>query len=411
MPKIQILSSEADYFSIMENREMYLETLLKLKDTVEDLQDYESLIWTASHLADLYSFQGKHNEATQVLAEMAPDPQEPLVTATRAMLLRRRHLHAAAIAEFQTALDSPRLEARDHLRSLLHMADSQSKNGDPDGAGASLKMAMEGLLASRELILFSPDIRELSDLVQHAILDPELAPYMELLLERFAVLHGKDAKPASETIHLRVQTLGRAAVFHNGEEVRFSLNGCVLTLVYLALFPSSSRKELEATLYPERGGKAAGDYFRAVFRELRVKLGQAVLWLDGSPKSPRYRLGPSVYVDLDMQHLREALRQGDTARALSLYRGPFLPDSKMESDWVDDTREELRQGVFEELRLRLEQARDSGDLRRALLLTNQYLKIDPEDIEMLTDRVDLARQVAPPQDVARYTVELQRQVS
>ena len=320
-------------------------------------------------------------------------------------------MYGPAITEFQTALDSPRLEARDRLRSLLHMADSQSKNGDPDGAGVSLKTAMEGLLASRELILFSPDIRELSDLVQHALLDPELSPYMELLLERFAVLHGKDTKSDAPTIHLKVQTLGRAAVLYNGEEVRFSLNGSVLTLVYLSLFPSSSRKELEATLYPERGGKAAGDYFRAVFRELRVKLGQAVLWLDGSPKSPRYRLGPTVYVDLDMQHLREALRQGDTARALSLYRGPFLPDSKMESDWVDNTREELRQGVFEELRTRLNQATQAGDLRRALLLANQYLKIDPDDLNMLTDRVELARQVAPPQDLARYTVELQRQVS
>ena len=258
----------------------------------------------------------------------------PLVTATRGLLLRRRHLYSAAIEAFQVALDSPRLESRAQLRTLLHMADAQAKNGDPEGSGVSLKLAMEGLLSARDLILFSPDLQELADLVQHALLDPELSPYMEVLLDKFDVLMGRDSVPSDSVLHLKVQTMGRAAIFRDGEEIKFSLQGSVLTLAYLALHPGCTRRELETTLYPDREGKTAGDYFRAVFRELRVKLGQQILWMDGSPKAPRYRLGPGVHLDLDLEHLREALSKGDTARALSLYRGAFLPDSKLESEWV-----------------------------------------------------------------------------
>ena len=408
--RIQILSVESDYYHIIGDHGHYAETLHKLKAIVEDSQDFESLTWTATHLADLYSLQGRHTYAVDLLFKLSPERDHPLVLATQGILLRRRHLYEAAIADFQLALDSPRLEARDQLRCLLHLADAQAKVGDLDGSAASLKLALEGLMSSREQILLSPDIEELSDLVQHALLDPELSPYMEVVLDKFAVLLGRDSVSDDSVLHLKIQTLGRAAVISDGEEIKFSLNGSVLTLVYLALFPSSTRKDLETTLYPEREGKTAGDYFRAVFRELRVKLGQQVLWMDGSPKSPRYRLGPGVHIDLDIEHLRDALRSGDVARALSLYRGPFLPDSKMESAWVDETREELRRDLAAELRRRLSKARESGDLRRALLLANQYLKIDPDDLEMLEARVDVARQVAAPHDLARYMVELQRQL-
>ncbi|TSA87390.1 SARP family transcriptional regulator [Deinococcus detaillensis] len=408
---VHILSVEAEYYRLFGDQEKYTKILHELQSVVEDLQDFESSTWTAASLADLYSLRGDHSLAMETLYELAPEGHHPLVIATRGMLLRRRRLYGAAIEALQEALDSPRLESRAQLRSLLHLADAQAKNGDTEGAGTSLKLAMEGLLAARDLILYSPDIAELSDLAQHALLEPDLSPYMEVLLGKLAALMGRNSVPDNTALHLRIQTLGRAAVFKDGEEIKLSLQGSVLTLVYLALNPSSTRKELEATLYPDREGKTAGDYFRAVFRELRVKLGQEVLWMDGSPKSPHYRLGPGVHVDLDTEHLREALRNGDTARALSLYRGPFLPDSKMESDWVDDTREELRRSLSAELRSKLQKARDDGDLRRALLLANQSLKLDPGDLDMLEIRVAVAHLVASPQDLARYVVELQRQMS
>ena len=409
--KAQIISTEADYYNVMNDEHRLEATLLELRGIVEDMQDYESSVWTAFHLSDLYSLQSRHTEAMDVLYALSPEGGHPLLAVARGMLMRRRFMYASSILAFEIALKSPRIEARDRLRALLHLADAYSKNDDVESSNATLKLALEALLSARDQILYSPDISELTDLVQHALLDPELSPYMELVLDRFAALHGKDNAPDDTEMHLRVQTLGRAAVTKDGEEIHFSLNGSVLTLVYLALHPNSSRKDLETTLYPEREGRTAGDYFRAVFRELRVKLGQSVLWMDGSPKSPRYRLGPGVFVDLDIEHLREALRRGDTARALALYRGSFLPDSKMESDWVDNTREELRRDISAELKSRLDKARESGDLRRALLLANQYLKIDPQDIEMLTERVEVARQVASPQDLARYVVELQRQTS
>jgi tetratricopeptide (TPR) repeat protein len=407
---VYVTTLELEYYHFTGQEEIYSETLESVRGLVEDLQDFWFSTWTAAQLADFYSLQSRHTDAIEVLYDLAPEQDHPLIVATKGMLLRRRHQYAAAIEEFDKALDSPRLEARAHLRTLLHLSDALSKNGEVERSSATLKVALDNLLSARDQILYSPDINELSDLVQHALLDPELSPYMELVLDKFAALHRTDDVPEDTMLHLTIQTMGKAAVFSSGEEVKFSLGGSVLTLAYLALHPGSTRRELETTLYPERDGKTAGDYFRAVFRELRVKLGQQVLTMDGSPKSPRYRLGTGVFVDLDLEQLREALSRGDIARALALYRGPFLPELKMESDWVDNTRDELRRSLGAELRERLMRAQQNKDLRRALLLANQALKIDPEDLELLELRVEIARQVATPQDLARYVVELQRQL-
>ncbi|MEW6421574.1 MAG: SARP family transcriptional regulator, partial [Deinococcota bacterium] len=330
------------------------------------------------------------------------------VTVTRGVLLRRRQQHAQAAEYLARALETPGLSEQQRVRALLHLAEAQAALGDGTASLHTLREVLTALIRARDRMLYRPDLQELTHLVQRALLDPDLAPDMQFVLAKLAVPGREDRTPGVRPLHLRVFTLGRAEVERGGERVSLSLEGSVLTLAYLALNPGRTRRELEASIYPDRDPKTAGDYFRAVFRELRQRLGPEVLQMVGSAKQPRYHLGPEVHVQLDVTELREALEAGDLARALALYRGPFLPNLRLESEWADELREELRVLLTLELRAHLNRARENGDLRRALLYANEFLRVDPYDVKVLEARVELARQVATPQELARYVVELHR---
>lgn len=410
-PRAYLLTVEAELHHLTGDQAAQLRTLQDLRALVEGLRDFELLTWTATRLADLYSRQGEHSRALESLLDLAPDAGHPAVTMTRGVLLRRRQQHAQAAEYLGRALATAGLGEQQRVRALLHLAEAQAALGDGVASLYSLREALAALIRARDRMLYRPDLQELTNLVQRAqraLLDPDLAPDMQLVLEKLAVRDTEERAPSVKPLHLRVFTLGRAEVERGGERVPLSLEGSVLTLAYLALNPGRTRRELEASIYPDRDPKTAGDYFRAVFRELRVRLGPGVLQMEGSAKQPRYRLGPEVHLQLDVTELREALQAGDLARALALYRGPFLPGLRMESEWADELREELRVLLTLELRARLNRAREDGDLRRALLYANAFLQVDPYDVGVLEARVELARQVAPPQELARYVVELHR---
>ncbi|GMA16101.1 SARP family transcriptional regulator [Deinococcus metallilatus] len=407
-PRAFLLTVEAELHHLTGDQALHLRTLQELRALVETTQDFELLTWTATRLADLYSRQGEHGRALEALLDLAPDAAHPAVTMTRGVLLRRRQHHAQAADYLNRALEAPGLGEGQRVRALLHLAEAQAAQGDESGSLSTFRAALTALISARDRMLYRPDLQELTNLVQRALLDPDLAPDIQLVLEKLAFPRIGDRAPTAAPLHLRVATLGRAEVERGGERVSLSLEGSVLTLAYLALNPGRTRRELEATIYPDRDPKTAGDYFRAVFRELRVRLGPEVLHMEGSPKQPRYQLGPEVHVQLDVTELREALESGDLPRALALYRGPFLPGLRMESEWADELREELRVLLTLELRSRLNRAREEGDLRRALLYANEFLRVDPYDVGVLETRVEIARQVATPQELARYVVELHR---
>ncbi|EYB68018.1 SARP family transcriptional regulator [Deinococcus phoenicis] len=410
-PRAYLLTVEAELHHLTGDQAAYLRTLQELRALVETTQDFELLMWTAARLADLYSRQGEHGRALEALLDLAPDATHAAVTMTRGVLLRRRQHHAQAAEALTRALDAPGLGEGQRLRALLHLAEARAGQGNDAGSLATFREALTALISARDRMLYRPDLQELTNLVQRALLDPDLAPDMQLVLEKLAVPDTSARSEAAAPLHLRVSTLGRAEVERGGERVPLSLEGSVLTLAYLALNPGRTRRELEASIYPDRDPKTAGDYFRAVFRELRVRLGPEVLQMEGSPKQPRYHLGPDVHVQLDVTELRRALESGDVARALALYRGPFLPGLRMESEWAEELREELRVLLTLELRGRLNRAREEGDLRRALLFAGEFLRVDPYDVGVLEARVEIARQVATPQELARYVVELHRMKS
>ncbi len=407
--KAKLLPLEAEYYQLIENSFAYKESLEELRTLVQDLQDYELRSWTAIRLADLYSLQGRHSRALETLHDLSPTPElPPALLATRGILMRRRGNLTLAVQDLQAAVDELRgKDTRMLLRSQLHLADALRRSEREDESGLVLREALTLLMQDRQRSVYKPDLEELRELTQHAMLDPDSAPYMEAVLDQLAILTNTQPIYEDTLMHLQVFTLGRAVVMKDGEEIHLTLQGSALTLAYLTLHPNRTRAELQADLYPDKEPETGASYFRSVFRELRQKFGQHILIMEGPHKQPRYRMGRGVHVDLDAKELQEALRRGEVARALALYRGPFLQGLE-ESEWANALRDELSTGLGLELRGRLERAVAAGDLKRGLLLCNQYLRVDPLEQEILELRVELARKVGAPHELARYMVELQR---
>lgn len=209
-------------------------------------------------------------------------------------------------------------------------------------------------------------------------------------------------------MRLHVTTLGRVAVTRDGEEVRFAYPNSPLLLTHLTLHPGRTRAQMQLELFPDKDDAVGGSYIRQCIWDLRDKLGPEVVGCSGPHRAPVYHLGPGVSVELDFTHLLAAVREGEAARALALYRGEFLPGVE-ESDWVRQKREEALLALTIELRRQMVRAREWGDWRRVVLFANQVLKVDPLDMEVLRERVRAATAIeAPAQELARYTAELNR---
>ncbi|MEW6421557.1 MAG: hypothetical protein AB1511_07495 [Deinococcota bacterium] len=384
---------------------------MKLQDLVQRSGDHEIRIWTASRLAEFYSEQKQYAKALEALHGGVETGQElpPSLLVTRGVVLRRRGQIELALADFEEGLTGVRAMQDAHLltRTLLHYADALRRVGRVQASVESLREALERLLQDRDKARYRPDIEELAELTHSAMLEPEVAPFMEAVLEKLSALPGGDLLDEERLTHVQVQTLGRVQVTRDGQPVPLTLHGSALLLVYLHQHPGRTRQEIQLDLYPDKEPVTGSSYIRSAIRELREGLGRDVVVHTGPHNQPRYVLGPGVSITVDVEELRYALKRRDIARVLALYRGPFLP-AVTDSEWADILREELQTAVTLALREQMRAARDAGDLRRALLLANQYLRVDPYDPEVLEERVEIAREVASPQEVARYLVELQR---
>lgn len=408
---ILILAVEAELHRLRGDRGKLHTTLLELMSLVERSDDHELRIWTASRLAEFYSEQGQHAKALEALHSAVAPGQElpPPLLVTRGVVLRRRGQIELALADFKAALPEVRASQDSHLltRTLLHYADALRRASKTRASVEALREALERLLQERDKARYRPDIEELAELTHSAMLEPEVAPFMEAVLEKLAAMTGGALLDEERLTHVQVQTLGRVQVTRDGRPVPLTLHGSALLLVYLSRNPGRTRQEIQLDLYPDKEPVAGSNYIRSAIRELREGLGRDVVVHSGPHNQPRYVLGPGVSLTLDVEELGYALERGDVARVLALYRGPFL-SPVTDSEWADRLREELQAAVTTTLREQLRSARATGDLRRALLLANQYLRVDPYDPEVLAERVEIARAVAPAQEVARYVVELQR---
>ena len=408
-----LMTSEAELKRLSGDAPGYAAILEELYPRVRGTQEHDVRLWVTARLADRQSLLGQHGKAQQTLHSFGrPEDWPPELLAVSGVLARRRGSLYEATADLDSAAKqfSSRGRDQDMARALLHSAAAHLELKAEVSAAERLKRAFGVLLSMRQLNGFQPDFEELGDLLHYALLEPDLAPYMEPLLDHLGHLLVGPRLPEDGAMHLQLRSLGAVGVYRDNAPIRFALSDTPLLLAYLALNPERTRAEIQLDLYPDKEPATGSTYMRRMLRDLRMALGNDVIHFSGPHNSPSYRLGNGVRLEFDFVELLAALERGELARALALYRGEFMPAPDIseadESPWLREKREEARLGVLFMLREQMAQDRRAGNFKRLVLLANRYLIIDPFDRDVLETRVEAASVHAKPVELARYTAAL-----
>jgi len=290
-------------------------------------------------------------------------------------------------------------------RVRLQLAFALHLHNQPERSAEVLKAALQGLLRTNIHASMRPELEELSELLHFASMEPSLAPYLEPVMDSLAGVLSSSDTQNDGPVRLQVYTLGKVMVLLAGAAVSVQLKGMVPLLVYLALTPNRTMHEILLDLYPEKEPAVATGYVRNCIRELRLVLGPGAVLTEGPSRQSRYRIGPTLQLDLDLTRYLDAINQGEIARALSIYRGDFLPGTD-DSQWVTEKRTAARMALTFELHTQIVMFKEQHEWRRVILLSNQYLRVDPYDPDVHEMRVDAARRVGTAAELGRYVAAM-----
>ncbi|WP_344983402.1 hypothetical protein [Deinococcus rubellus] len=350
--------------------------LLALHELALDLGDVELSLWTVATRAELLSLQGQPEKALASLYELGTRQGLPLrLRAVRGLLMRRQRYNDHAMDDLSEA--GYGLGCQDgalRWRARLYLADVQLRTGDPGAARTTLLEVLAHLGSAQDLSLYAPDLADVDELVQRALIEPDLALTMQGVLTR---LWAGSPPLRVRPERLEIRTLGQASVSLGGQAVTLS-QGAVLVLTFLYLHPHTSRNDMRAALFPDFDREQTTIFFRTVVRELRAQLGPDILHLDDTLRHPRYRVSGDFDLSLDLTELRRSLTISDLPRATALYRGAFLESLDPQSEWADHVCQELRLAFNLELQWRLNRARSPGDLEQAERALSEVLRLDAE---------------------------------
>ncbi len=400
----------------INKRYLYLKLLDCIIESAGRYDDSENLIWGIVKKVEYLLQSDNTSEAMRLVYQSPQDENGQFPTSiriVRAMINRRMgNLHEAIEELRSVGLD---LEAAGNVAELarvrLQLAYALHLDAQADASADVLRAALQGLLRTNIHPSMRPELEELSELLHFAALEPSLAPYLEPVMDSLAgVLGGAGSGTEGEQVRLQVHTLGRVSILKGGDPVTFQLKGTVPLLVYLALTPNRTRQEIQNDLYPDKEPDAASSYVRKSIQELREMLGHAAVLTEGPRNHSRYRLGPSLQIDLDLSRFEDAVGRYEMARALALYRGEFLPGSD-ESEWVLQKREAARLSLTFELHNQMAGFRERKEWRRVILLANQYLRVDPYETEVHEMRVEAARRVGTAAELGRYVAAMNSSVN
>ncbi len=400
--------SEANICRLTGDELRYEEILFEIRGALEAMGDRQLHIWVTRETADLHSRRGEHGLALQVLMNF-PDGDRieklhPDLIFMHGVLARRRNDLDAAIQYFRLAVEKYKesIDSRNFTRTMLQLAYALHAARKPTEAAQVLRSAIGGLLRLSTQAYLRPEIDELEEVLRFAALEPDLATMLDPILKTFGSLRSEEGDEEQVFLHLR--TFGDPRIMRNGLNAALNHAPSLLVLSYLALEPDRTRQEIQLGLFPDRDPVTAGNVVRDAIRNIRGALGKDIIETYGPHNQTRYRINSKVVFSMDYPRLFEQLNQGEVIAALTLYKGDFLPE--MEGEWVEEKREAARMAMSLELHKHIEALITAGDARRAILMCNQLLRIDPLDLEVLELRVKLSRQVGTVAEIARYTAEL-----
>lgn len=392
-----LLQAELEVRLLDGERSALQADLRALSTLAEQLQAYELRLWAVAQRAELLSVQGRADQALLCLYELGTrQGLPPPLKLVRGLLMRRQRYDRQALEDLREACQEigPQ-DQRLFWRGQLFVADLQLGFGQVGAAKVTLRDVLAQLGQTQDFRWSAPDLEELRELVQYALIEPELAPLMQSALTRL------QAGPALRTrqMRLEVRTLGQASVTattntQDGQALETLTAGAALLLVYIYLHPHQSRNDMQAALFPEFDRSETTTFFRTTVRELRATLGQGIVQLDGTLRHPRYQLGGGIELSLDLEAVRISLNAADLETALQWYCGPFFEDLASASEWADQVRQEVRLAFNLAFQLRLSRAQSAAELRHLEPLLRRALAIDTQIGEVspaLTQALGLAQ--------------------
>jgi DNA-binding SARP family transcriptional activator len=398
------------------NRIEYVDLLDQIIGASERFGNTEHLTWGIVKKVEFFLQSDNTSDAMRLVYQAPQDENGQFPTSiriVRAMINRRMGNLHEAIEELRAV--GLNLETAGNVAELarvrLQLAYALHLDGQAEASADVLRSALQGLLRTNIHPSMRPELEELSELLHFAALEPSLAPYLEPVMDSLAgVLGGAATGNEGERVRLQVHTLGRVSILRGGDPVTFQLKGSVPLLVYLALTPNRTIQEILLDLYPDKEPGTGSAYVRKSIQELRELLGHGAVLTEGPRNQSRYRLGPSLQLDLDLTRYLDAINRAETARALALYRGEFLPGSD-ESEWVTQKRNEARLALTFELHNQMLAFREAKEWRRVILLANQYLRVEPHEKGIHELRIEAARRVGTAAELGRFVAAMNSSIN
>lgn len=381
--------------------------LMAIQGLTEALEDVEVARWLAPRLAEYHARQGRYAQGHAALYLWATPPGTPLppaVLQARGILAWREGQLAQAEQDLRDAAASLTEEGQ-HIwaaRAKLHHAHTLYLMGAP-AFPARLREAAEDFARLQLLPAFTADLEDVTESLHAGALNPEVRSVLAGLLGpaglRGVPLRGLDGAWA----RLDLLTLGGEGVTLEGETVPLT-PGAVAVLASLFLKPGQTRQQLQAALYPDKFPNAAASAIKTHLSEIRRHVPGDLVLTDGPYHARTYHLGSGFSVRLDLLEFRGALAAQNLARALSLYRGPALPNMT-QSDWAEGLQLEARTGLSLLAQQRARASLQAGEPQLALAVCDQVLVAEPELVEVHELRLQAARQLGDVRLIAQYSAQ------
>lgn len=397
----------------------FVSSLHELRQKAQECGEADVYTFASNNLANHLSRIGHHAAALRVLAELTQlHPHRTLETSlvTAMLTLRRGDVPGALgqLAEIRTRAQAAGMR-RDATRATLLSALAAHRMNDQ---ALALQLLTESLSeiagwGSPEVeVALREELAELEELLAFARLQPEMQHVIAAALERATALMGdkSDDLFAGATL-LRLHLLGSSPLaFLNDSPLTFRYSYSLPILAYLAMHPQQTRQEITSALWDDENSHRAGANFRKCLTEIRQVCGADFIVMSGPYREPRYALSKKVAVWLDTLRLQQLVEQGDVAAAVGQYKGEFLARLP-ETEWLFEMRMTTTQGLTKLLRQELAQSRALGDDRRVVLLATTLLDIDPLEVEAEEIRLQAARRVCTPVEIARFEAERYRRMN
>lgn len=397
----------------------FIEQLIDLANRAEELREFNVTEYALSHLANHYSRIGEHAEAVRTIARLRalnPDLSLYARVVLAMMALRRGDSASALRMHLEVREEATQRGAHiDATRALLLAAFSAYRMNDLPRCTSLLSEALlelAGLPHAQSQASIAPDLREIEEMLAYARLQPNLAPLLEAALEDASSLGGTLRDDLfTSGMRLEIMTLGQELVLRDGIPCSMRVRGSVAVLACLALHPRSTRQDVVTQLWPDRDPKKAATYFRQCIADIREAIGADVVLVEGAHQAPEYRLSSKASVILDSQRVLQLIAGGQLPAAVAAYKGEFLP-SLQDSEWAEEQRMTIQRALVGSLRAELRASQiERGQERRVVLLATAILGIDPNDTETEDLRLEVARRVSSPSEIARFEAERHRRMN